>query len=97
MQVPFWHVLELPHTVPQVPQLLTSDSRLVHVPEQLVYGALQPHAPLSHVRLPPQVAPQKPQLPLLLSRSTHAPPPPPIPGNPPPPPAPAHSLVGARH
>jgi hypothetical protein len=36
MQLPFWHVLELAQTVPQVPQLLTSDARLVQVPEQLV-------------------------------------------------------------
>jgi hypothetical protein len=98
MQLPFWHVVELAHTVPQVPQLLTSDARFVQVPEQLVYGAAQPQALLSHVRFPPHVAPQKPQLPLLLWRSTHAPPaPPPMPGSPPPPPAPAHSLVGARH
>ena len=88
-------VAPLAQVVPHVPQLLASDARFVQVPAQSAYGALHTQAPLTHVRLPPQVAPQNPQLPLLLTRSTHAEPAP-MPPNPAPP-APAQSVVGARH
>jgi hypothetical protein len=59
-------VLELAQVVPHVPQLLLSEARFVHVPEQLVYGDAHTQAPAAQVRLPPQLSLQKPQLPLLV-------------------------------
>ena len=54
----------------------------VQVPAQSVNGAPHVHWLLTQFRLPPQVAPQKPQLPLLLDRSTQVLPPPlPAPGH----------------
>lgn len=82
------------HTEPHVPQLPLSVIRFVHVPAQSVYGAEQPHVPPSHRRLPPHVAPQKPQFVLLVDRFAQMLPPPPPPSNPPPP---AHSVVGDTH
>lgn len=74
------------HVVPQVPQLLPSVTRFVHVPAQSVNGALQTHEPLAQRRLPPQVAMQLPQLALLLDRFAHEAPRP-LP----------HCVVGAKH
>lgn len=62
-------MLGLTHVVPQVPQLLLSVCRLVHVPAQFVNGASQLHDPFSQSRLPPQAAPQNAQFSLLLVKS----------------------------
>jgi hypothetical protein len=64
-------VLGLTHVVPQVPQLLLSVCRFVHVPAQFVNGASQSHVPPSQSRLPPQAAPQNEQFSLLLVKSAH--------------------------
>lgn len=55
--------------VPQVPQLLLSVCRLVHVPAQFVNGASQAHTPFWQRRFPPHAAPQNAQLSLLLVKS----------------------------
>ena len=86
MQWPFWHVDGARHSVPQTPQLLLSAVRSVQVPAQSVYGAPQTHEPLEHVRFPPQVAMQLPQLALLVIRFAQAAPRPT-----------PHWVVGARH
>ena len=56
------------HVVPHVPQLLLSVCRFVHVPAQSVNGAAHTHELFEHVRLPPHVAMQLPQLTLFVDR-----------------------------
>jgi hypothetical protein len=69
--MPAWHVDGATQTVPQLPQSVLLVVVSTQVPLQSMYGAAQVQALLTQVRLPPQVAPQKPQLALLVDRSTH--------------------------
>jgi len=57
--------------VPQVPQFAASVERSEHVPAQLTVPVGQVHAPFVQTRLLPQICEQRPQLSLLLCRSTH--------------------------
>jgi hypothetical protein len=62
MQVPETHVCMVPHTVPQLPQSLTSVLVSTQTPLQSVVEPGHAHAPETHTNAPRQTSAQKPQL-----------------------------------
>jgi hypothetical protein len=60
------------HDVPQFPQFVLLEARSTQTPAQSVVPCGQAQLPIEHTRFPAQFSPQKPQLLLSFSRSTHA-------------------------